>query len=65
MPCNFPSAALLAYKRQLAIECDRELDESNRRHRMTTVMAIETLRMMHEDIDGCQCWYEAVGEVKR
>ena len=54
--CDFPSAALLAFRRRIAIQADRESDPNRMRDIMNAVLKIDQLRMLHEDIDGCNCF---------
>lgn len=60
--CDFPSEQLLAYRRRLSTQADREDQMDKVRDMMHAVMKIDQLRMLHEDIDGCNCWCEAVAK---
>jgi hypothetical protein len=57
--CDFPSAQLLAYRRRLSAQADREDQPDRVRDIMHAVLKIDQLRTLHEDIDGCNCWYMA------
>jgi hypothetical protein len=58
--CNFPASALRAYYSQIlsgvkALEaCDPNADV---RSQMTVLLSVERLRLDHEDVVGCRCWY--------
>lgn len=58
--CNFPAKELLRMRRQVASQADK----SNDPHFVETagrfLMGIDRLRMDHEELSGCGCWYEAV-----
>jgi hypothetical protein len=58
--CDFPAAQLLAYQRRLARECDTTDDPGLIRARMEAALHVQQLRLAHEDVDGCKCWYAAV-----
>lgn len=54
--CDFPSAELLAYRKRIVYQADRETDPGRQRDIMNAVLKIDQLRILHEDIDGCNCW---------
>jgi hypothetical protein len=56
MTCDFPSSALLSYRQRLVNQADRETDPNRQRDIMNAVLKINQLRILHEDIDGCNCW---------
>jgi hypothetical protein len=59
--CNFPSAQLLEYRRELVKVADRLNPQSQElMDIMASALAIDQLRILHEGITGCQCWYEAM-----
>lgn len=61
MLCSFPAKELLAYRRELSTTADKlNSNGQTLRDVMRCVMAIDTLRLAHEDILGCQCWAQAV-----
>jgi hypothetical protein len=57
MACNFPATVLLQMRREAA---ERANDEADPTPLMNFVLAIDTLRAAHFDVDGCRCWEEAV-----
>ena len=57
MSCNFPATVLLQMRREAA---ERANDEADPTPLMSFVLAIDTLRTAHFDVDGCPCWEEAV-----
>ena len=57
--CDFPSAELIVYRRRLVDAADRTVDPRRTREIMESVLKIDQLRILHEAIDGCGCWYEA------
>ena len=59
--CDFPSANLLAFRRRIVNQADRETDPIRQRDIMNAVLKIDQLRILHEDIDGCNCWITLVG----
>lgn len=62
MLCSFPAAQLLKYRRELSILAEGMDPESQQLHdAMGSCLAIDQLRILHEGITGCQCWYEAIG----
>lgn len=58
--CDFPSAELLAYRKRIVYQADRETDPGRQRDIMNAVLKIDQLRILHEDIDGCNCFVRAV-----
>ncbi len=54
--CNFPSKELRAYRQELAMLADATPDD-RLVPLMNLVMAIDSLRLDHEALDGCRCWY--------
>jgi hypothetical protein len=63
MLCNFPAKELLAYRRELSAAANNLIpDGQTLRDVMHCVMAIDRLRMAHEDIVGCHCWQEAIAK---
>jgi hypothetical protein len=60
--CDFPAKVLLGLMHQVA----KDLDASNNPAQLTYaagyLKATGDLRLFHEDLTGCQCWYEAVDE---
>lgn len=58
--CDFPSAALLSYRQRLVNQADRETDPGRQRDIMSAVLKINQLHILHEDIDGCNCWFAQV-----
>jgi len=55
MPCDFGSPALLKLRREIANN-----EAIHPIVRAELVMAINNLRLRHEDDANCRCWYEAV-----
>jgi hypothetical protein len=60
--CKFPAAALRAYHAELIADV-KVLEEvglgADLRPYMSAILSIERLRLDHEDIAGCRCWYSA------
>lgn len=65
MLCDFPAAQLLIYRRNLAHRADTMVDGPELRDAMASCLAIDHLRILHEGITGCQCWYEAIAEAAK
>jgi hypothetical protein len=63
MSCSFPATQLLEYRRELVKMADRLDPESQElRDAMASALAIDQLRILHEGITNCQCWYLALAE---
>lgn len=63
MSCDFPAAQLLEYRRTLVKLADTlPSDSQELRDCMASALAIDHLRILHEGITQCQCWYQAVAE---
>jgi len=63
MSCSFPAEQLLKYRRELVKTADRLPPESQElRDVMASALSIDHLRILHECITGCQCWYDAITE---
>jgi hypothetical protein len=61
MSCSFPAAQLLEYRRMLVKLADKLDPESQElRDIMASALAIDQLRILHEGITTCQCWYTAL-----
>jgi len=58
--CDFPAAELLRMRRQVAISADASNDTTFVRNAMQFAKGVDDVRLAHEDLTGCQCWYEAV-----
>jgi hypothetical protein len=58
--CKFPAAALRAYHAELIADV-KVLEEvglgADLRPYMSTILSIERLRLDHEEVAGCRCWY--------
>lgn len=61
MSCSFPAAQLLEYRRELSrLANHMHPDSCELRDAMASCLAIDNLRILHEGITDCQCWYEAL-----
>lgn len=61
MSCEFPSAQLLEYRREIVRVADQLTSDSPElRDILASALAIDQLRILHEGITGCQCWYKAL-----
>ena len=58
--CDFPVAALKELRSQAAADADQSDDETFVRTACAFVLAVDRLRLAHEDLTGCKCWYEAL-----
>lgn len=63
--CNFPSRQLLAEMHKAASLADKSDDPAMLTYACGFIKAAGDLRMAHEDLTGCGCWYEAVAEADR
>jgi hypothetical protein len=57
MPCEFPAKQLLKMRREAALSADKIGEDRLIRETMEFVLAIDQLRLAHEALTGCQCWY--------
>jgi hypothetical protein len=60
--CEFPSKALLKLSRHVAKQADASDDPGVLRSACEFIRTVQELRLLHEDLTQCQCWYEAVKE---
>ena len=58
--CDFPSETLLKMRRDVAVSADMQTDPAAVRAAMEFVSAVDRLRLAHEDLTGCPCWYSQV-----
>ena len=58
--CTFPSAQLKELRSQAAADADQSDDETFVRTACAFVLAVDRLRLAHEDLTSCRCWYEAL-----
>lgn len=63
--CDFPSSQLLAEMRRVARAADDSRDQAQIGYAANYARLTGELRMAHEDVTGCQCWYEAVEHASR
>lgn len=56
--CDFPVSQLLAYRARITAGIDA-LPDHEIRPRMQSILHIDQLRWLHEDIDGCECCHAA------
>ena len=61
MNCEFPAAQLVKMRREIAKQADMSSDPEFVSNCCNFVMAVDRLRLAHEDVNGCQCWYEHLG----
>lgn len=59
MKCDFPAEQLKKMRRELAERADKSSDQGFVSNCCNFIMAVDRLRLAHEDVDGCQCWYAA------
>lgn len=62
MACSFPARILAAEMHRVAREADLSQDSVQIMYACAYVKATCDLRLAHEDLTGCQCWYEAVAQ---
>ncbi|AXC12748.1 hypothetical protein ACPOL_3463 [Acidisarcina polymorpha] len=58
--CEFPAIQLRKYRKTLA-QLASALPSAQVAPIMTAILSIENLRLHHETIDGCGCWYAKAG----
>ena len=61
--CNFPAKQLLAEQRRVCREADASHDIAQIRNAAAYVKANLNLRIMHEEMTGCECWLAARKEL--
>lgn len=64
MNCDFPATQLIELRREISERADKSNDPYFVRSCCNFVLAVDLLRLAHEDVDGCQCWLEAVEMLK-
>lgn len=55
--CSFPAKALLDMRRRAAEEADASTDQQKLIELCEYIKTIEQLRIQHEELSGCRCWY--------
>lgn len=58
--CNFPALLLISEMRKIAREADKTNDPARILYAAAYVKATNDLRLAHEDLSECQCWYDAL-----
>ncbi len=58
--CDFPAKVLLKIRRDVAVSADRTQDMETIRSQAAFVMAVDQLRIAHEELTNCRCWYEEI-----
>lgn len=58
--CDFPAAMLYSQMRRVAHEADESHDPAKILYAAAYIKATNDLRLAHEDLTECQCWYEAI-----
>jgi hypothetical protein len=64
MTCEFPSKQLHAERWKAIHIASSTRDHEVVDRAMKVVLAIDNLRLAHEDLTDCQCWYSAVKEAE-
>ena len=57
--CDFPAVVLKEARRKAAEDADKSADETFVRSACGFILAVDRLRLAHEELTGCKCWYEA------
>jgi hypothetical protein len=63
--CSFPAEALIREMRRVCAIADATDDIASIGAAARYVHDTNLLRHDHEDVMGCQCWYEAVKRLKK
>jgi hypothetical protein len=58
--CEFQAEVLLKMKREAGRVADSARDQERATDAMRFCMQVDQLRLAHEDLTGCECWYAAV-----
>ncbi len=58
--CDFPAKELLGLMRKAVTDAEASNDSAKLTYAAGYVKATCDLRLYHEDLTGCQCWYEAL-----
>lgn len=61
--CDFPAKELIRMRRQVATQADKSADPAFVRKCCEFVKDTDELRLAHEDLTGCGCWYQAEKEL--
>lgn len=61
--CEFPASLLLKQSRQAADIADASDDPAKITYAAGFIKAVQDLRLYHEDLTGCTCWYDAVRQL--
>ena len=56
---------LIQFQRQVCANADKTRDMARIRQAAEFVRATNALRLAHEDLTRCPCWYEAVAELDK
>lgn len=60
--CDFPAKQLIAEQRRICAEADKTDDPARVSDAADYVRLTNMLRLRHEDLTECRCWYSAVQE---
>lgn len=58
--CEFPAATLLKMKREVCDAADRSTNDTDVIHAANFSICVDNLRLAHEEMTGCLCWFDAV-----
>jgi hypothetical protein len=62
--CTFHASRWLAVRREIAKLADESKDNSLIAECAKMCLAIENMRLDHEEVTLCKCWYMAIAEAK-
>ncbi len=61
--CEFPAKELIRMRRQVSASADKSNDPAFVHKCCEFVRGTDELRLAHEDLTGCGCWYAALKEI--
>jgi len=62
--CTFPAKELLESLHDALSYAVDSNEPAKMTYAMGFIKAIDDVRMFHEDLTGCECWYQAIEELK-
>ena len=63
--CNFPASELVRLRRQVAEQADLSADPAFVENSAAFVLGVDRLRIAHEELTDCNCWYKAVTDASK
>lgn len=64
MACDFPAGALLQERRAIAESAANSDDDQYVQNCAEFVLRCDQLRLLHQELTGCNCWQQALAEAR-